>query len=134
MSEARWRTAIGDKELTDSGTALRATSWSRKGHQDVLDRLERRRISRAIQTLSQDQIVPDQPPVLGKFLPIGKEERSYRNFMRKMSHRRPFRSRNGYVGLGPVHILPRDVVCIVLGAQVPYILRPGEAHRYQLVG
>jgi hypothetical protein len=134
LSEARWRTAIGDKEATDRGTTFRATSLSRKGYEDVLSRLETRRMNRAIQMLSQDQIDPDRLPVLGKFSPIGKGERSYRNYMGRMSNRRPLRSKNGYVGLGPVHTLPNDVVCIVLGAQAPYILRPSEADRYQLVG
>ena len=127
LSEARWRTAIGDKELSDSGTALRASSRCSKGLQDVLSRIERCRINRAIQTPSRDQTGREVSP-------IGKEERSYRNFMGKMSNRRSFRSRNGYVGLGPAQTLPGDVFCIVLGAQVPYILRPSEGHRYQLVG
>ena len=134
LSEARWRTAISDKEHTERGTAVRATSRCSKGRQAVLSRIEWHRINRAIQTLSQDGIVPDQLPVLGKIEPFGKEERSYRHFMGKMSNRRPFRSRNGYVGLGPVDMLPGDLLCIVLGAQVPYILGHSEGHRYQLLG
>ncbi len=127
LSEARWRTAIGDKEMSDEGTALRASSRCSKGLQDVLSRIERRRIHGALQTLSLDQIGSELSP-------MGKEERSYGYFMGKMSNRRPFRSRNGYVGLGPAYTLPGDVLCIVMGAQVPYILRPSKAHRYQLVG
>ncbi|PMD19512.1 HET-domain-containing protein [Hyaloscypha hepaticicola] len=134
LSEARWRTAIGDKEHTDRGMTVRATSRCSKAREAVLSRIEPRRINGEIQTLSQDQIDPDRLPALGTFQPIGKEERSYRHFMGKMSNRRPFRSRNGYVGLGPVHMLPGDVLCIVLGAQVPYILGHSEAHRYQLLG
>jgi hypothetical protein len=134
LSEARWRTAIGDKEYTDKGTAVRATSRCSKGRQAVLRRIEAQGVNRAIEALSQDEIVPDRLPVLGKIEPFGKEERSYQHFMGEMSNRRPFRSRNGYVGLGPVDMLPGDLLCIVLGAQVPYILGHSEAHRYQLLG
>jgi hypothetical protein len=56
------------------------------------------------------------------------------NFIKEMFNRRPLRTKNGYVGLGPVSMLPNNVVCIVQGAQVPYVLRPCGASRYQLVG
>jgi hypothetical protein len=59
LSEARWRTAIGDKEHTDRSIAVRATSRCSKGRQAVLSRIETHRINRAIETLSQDEIVLD---------------------------------------------------------------------------
>jgi hypothetical protein len=127
LDEARWRTPIGDKEHTDRSTARRATSLSHKGYQDVLGRIEMRR---SIPTLSLDQMVP----LLERFFLTSEEEMSYRNYMKEMSNRRPFRSKKGYVGLGPVLMRPGDLVCIILGAQVPYVLRPCESHRYQLVG
>jgi len=59
---------------------------------------------------------------------------SYMNFMQQMYGRRPFRTRNGYVGLGPAAMTEGDIVCIILGAQVPYVLRPQGKGRYQLTG
>ena len=59
---------------------------------------------------------------------------SYMNFMQQMYGRRPFRTRNGYVGLGPATMAEGDTVCIILGAQVPYVLRPEGKGQYQLIG
>jgi len=59
---------------------------------------------------------------------------SYMNFMQQMYGRRSFRTQNGYVGLGPAAMTEGDIVCIILGAQVPYVLRPQGKGRYQLTG
>jgi hypothetical protein len=59
---------------------------------------------------------------------------SYMTFMNQMYGRRPFRTQNGYVGLGPAHMMKGDIVCLILGAQVPYVLRPDGNSRHQLVG
>jgi hypothetical protein len=48
--------------------------------------------------------------------------------------RSPFISTQGYVGLAPTHTLPGDVICLVLGAVLPFIFREGDGGRYQLVG
>jgi hypothetical protein len=127
LDEARWRTPIGDRESTDGYNQQRATSRSRKGYQDVLRRIE---MCKVIPKLPQDQV----GPFVEAFPLFSEEENSYRYFLRRTSNRRPFRSKKGYVGLGPIHMLPGDLVCIILGAQVPYVLRPCESHCYQLVG
>ncbi|MCJ1397003.1 hypothetical protein MMC11_000195 [Xylographa trunciseda] len=36
---------------------------------------------------------------------------------------KPFITKTGYIGLGPMSIQPNDTVCIFLGARVPHILR-----------
>jgi hypothetical protein len=48
--------------------------------------------------------------------------------------RRPFVSRQGYLGLGPQSLEPRDLICIFFGANTPFILRKDWKSRYQLVG
>jgi hypothetical protein len=127
LEEARWRTPIGDKEFNDKGTPRRATEQSCDARQDVLRRIE---MWREIYSLS--------PPPLSQFVErihqFRKRESSYYYFMNSMFKRRPFRSRKGYVGLGPAQMLLNDVVCIFLGSQVPYILRPYGSQGYQLVG
>lgn len=42
-------------------------------------------------------------------------------------------SSDGYLGLVPVSSLPGDVVCVVMGASVPFVLRPLH-DGYQLIG
>jgi hypothetical protein len=44
-----------------------------------------------------------------------------------------FVSDEGYMGVGPLETLPGDIVCVLLGSDVPLILRPQEGH-YTLVG
>ena len=36
---------------------------------------------------------------------------------------KPFITKTGYIGLGPISMQPNDIVCIFLGARVPHILR-----------
>ncbi|GAW22523.1 hypothetical protein ANO14919_120600 [Xylariales sp. No.14919] len=44
--------------------------------------------------------------------------------MARMAGRRPFRSQNGYVGLGPADLAVADVVGIPYGSPVPFAFRP----------
>jgi hypothetical protein len=49
------------------------------------------------------------------------------------SYRRHFHTVHGYMGLGPGAMQPGDIVCVLFGAGVPYILRPQDNY-YRLVG
>jgi Heterokaryon incompatibility protein (HET) len=53
--------------------------------------------------------------------------------VRALKQRRLFYSKKGYFGLGPAVMQPGDIVCVLFGAQVPFILRRKDS-RYQLVG
>lgn len=45
-----------------------------------------------------------------------------------------FRTRNGYIGLGPSSIKSGDQACVVLGCRSPLILRPNDDRSYIVVG
>jgi hypothetical protein len=47
---------------------------------------------------------------------------------------RAFTTKQGYLGLGPLTCEEDDHIFILVGANVPFILRKGEEHRFQLVG
>ena len=47
--------------------------------------------------------------------------------------RRPFISTKGYVGLAPFHSDPADVICVLYGCVVPFVLRKNGL-RYNLIG
>jgi hypothetical protein len=47
--------------------------------------------------------------------------------------RRAFTTKKGYLGLGPMATQPGDLVCVLFGAKVPFILRYEEDH-YLFVG
>ncbi|TVY15382.1 hypothetical protein LARI1_G005623 [Lachnellula arida] len=44
-----------------------------------------------------------------------------------------FTTAKGYIGLGPPSMLEGDIICILFGGEVPYVLRPMGSH-WQLVG
>ncbi|KAF2113532.1 heterokaryon incompatibility protein-domain-containing protein [Lophiotrema nucula] len=48
-------------------------------------------------------------------------------------YRRLFRTTDGSLGNGPIAMAEGDVVCILLGGKVPYVLRPVDDH-YRFVG
>ena len=54
-------------------------------------------------------------------------------FQQATTNRRFFVTREGHMGLGPRDMEPGDVVCILLGAQVPFVLRAVNNH-YVLLG
>lgn len=57
------------------------------------------------------------------------------NFSMAYQHnRKPFISTEGHVGLAPSTSQPGDLICIIFGATVPFILRPIANERFVLVG
>lgn len=58
----------------------------------------------------------------------------YRRAMRKMENKRPFMTKLGYIGLGPVFAKPGDKVVVLLGAAIPFVIRPVEDKRYFFLG
>jgi hypothetical protein len=58
----------------------------------------------------------------------------YKIAMEYLHNRRPLLSVRGHVGLIPAHSMPGDVVCILYGAKVPFVLRKHDHRCYELVG
>jgi hypothetical protein len=65
---------------------------------------------------------------------ISRKLGSYTISMGDQFKRRPFLSEQGYVGLAPSHAEAGDVIVIIYGAIVPFILREVGNGRYNLVG
>jgi hypothetical protein len=40
----------------------------------------------------------------------------------------------GYMGIGPTGCANGDIVCVLLGGELPYVLRPVGNERYKTVG
>lgn len=59
----------------------------------------------------------------------------YLSVLRISPHeRRYFVTGKGYLGLGPSAMKSGDIVVILFGLKVPYVLRPIQGGRYQIVG
>jgi len=62
------------------------------------------------------------------------EEPYYKSLVLHAARRESFRTEKGYVGMGPEDAQNDDVVYVLPGADVPYLLRPRENGRFELVG
>ena len=54
--------------------------------------------------------------------------------MLSMGGKRPFRTREGYVGLGPVATRVGDLVVVFAGAGIPHVIRPRGRDRFEFLG
>jgi hypothetical protein len=52
----------------------------------------------------------------------------------KARGRRPFVTKKGHLGLGLDHVEPGDAVAVLIGCQVPFVLRKSVGGRYKIVG
>jgi len=72
-------------------------------------------------------------PTLKKLAESG-NGRLYRNAASTVTfHRSIFTTNTGHIGLGPSVLQPQDIICVLYGGKVPYILRPAGDH-YLFVG
>ena len=75
------------------------------------------------------------PTELVRSLPVGPAPEWYRAFVRHGVNRRFFITRRGHIGSGPPDMRIGDMVCILLGAKAPMILREvSPKPTYELVG
>lgn len=113
--DAFWRTLI-----TDMGLSRRKATPEKEGNQF---RLWMRKTNYSAFD-PEDLVVPDGRHQWLEFTA---------SFQQATTNRRFFITREGYMGLGPRNIEPGDVVCILLGAQVPFVLRAVD-DGYMLLG
>lgn len=103
-AEAIWRTPIGDILRVNTDDAVRASPAVFSAYEETL------------------------------LHALGDESVNYRVSMHKMTNKRPFLSRLGYVGIGPKYLQPGDVIVVLTRSSLPYVARPTREGRYRLVG
>ena len=159
--EAVWRVPIGDREYSTGGFSFtcRATAESRHGHEiayrtmtmiervneqeEIVAQMIKQQMGESQST--QNLATPNVPAAVSlnenpapSLAPLGDMDNpdamSYISMTFFMRNRRPFMSMKGYVGLGPAHMQPGDIICILCGATTPYVLRSYEDRRFMLVG
>ncbi len=135
LNEALWRIPTADREV--DGHFLRyqrATSESERRYNGLLNTID------AWKSLGVK--IGDPDPVFLAFLQnnalpiIQKESRyyfQYQSAVQKTGFRRPYLTQKGYVGLGREGMRVGDLVCILQGGQVPFLLRRTERGEYVLV-
>jgi hypothetical protein len=74
----------------------------------------------------QDFLSPEAQNELARMIPREQENgaRQYRNAMINLKRKRPYITKLGYVGLGPMFARPGDKVVVFTGAAIPFVIRP----------
>ncbi|CZR54792.1 uncharacterized protein PAC_04676 [Phialocephala subalpina] len=64
------------------------------------------------------------------------EQYEWTNRIRKLKSRRPFVTQKGYLGMAPSRSQADDVVVVLYGGKVPYVIRPipGNPDHFELIG
>ncbi|KAH8667926.1 heterokaryon incompatibility protein [Tricladium varicosporioides] len=127
--EALWRIPVGDIELTEQYEVNRATSSFADSYKDCLSTLEHVEEWKAM-TAGELKIREKELHVLKPRSRAG----NYRLRMREMGCKRPFLSKLGYVGMGPLYMRPKDIIVVFTGSKIPYIARQQEEKTFRLIG
>jgi hypothetical protein len=113
-----WRTPIGDvfsQNASIPGKWQRATPDAIKGHREL------------ILTVACDwNTFFDSTSALGLNYHL-----CTRFIVPKL---RPFATKKGYIGMGPLTIQEGDIVAIIIGLEAPMILRKSDDDKYEIVG
>lgn len=118
VAEAFWRTITLDCKIVNyhTGISLKDNPRDRRRRLDLIDGIIPPR-----NTKSEDTLIT----ALGEQYNFGERAQYGRRF---------FNTEKGYMGIGPSKIYKDDVVCVILGGEMPFILRPTENGRYKMVG
>ena len=137
LNEALWRIPVNDQEIIDAHFTRyqRATSESERRYNGLLNTIE------AWKSIGVRLGDPDPRPLpaflQNNVLPIVREESRhvtlYRPAITRTVPRRPYLTQKGYVGLGHEGMLAGDLVCILQGGPVPFLLRSTQRGEYVLV-
>ncbi|KAF4562578.1 hypothetical protein EYR36_003972 [Pleurotus pulmonarius] len=156
-AEAAWRIPVIDHEYIDAsvGSSRRATTASCHAYDEAKDMLlwsnallSGQELAEVIpltdeQSEALEHIIelPEREAKAAQMrmarLRLGAAAQSYFGLMSAMWWRRPFVGEGGFVGVGPLEMEIGDVVCVLHGAMVPFVLRPvedSEPRQYILVG
>lgn len=146
--EAFWRTLVTDKDAPDgllSGSSSTMV-WNRapEAFAEVfslmLDETTGTAPSLSGQTYSKRQQLPsgrgklELSSLRGTRTPAKTYQSVRIAFQRATTNRKFGLTSEGYFGLFPGHACQGDFVCVFLGCQVPFVLRPVEDRKFRLVG
>ncbi|KAH7002468.1 hypothetical protein EDB80DRAFT_685630 [Ilyonectria destructans] len=112
---AVWRTAVADQEIIEGNDKPRLTESELEKVHDSLKNLD-------LSTVDKQTFVS---------LGLG----NYVHQLQNVSYGgRPFYTSKGHIGIGRCEMVPGDLLYILIGAPVPYILRPDTHGRLRLLG
>ncbi|KAJ9412711.1 heterokaryon incompatibility protein-domain-containing protein [Fusarium oxysporum] len=123
--EAVWRVPIGDL-YTCNGRTTRPTSDVRGAYKSLVaecELFEQRKLAGSVSELQgQTETILDT------------DGSHYQCSTETMSGKRPFLTKKGHLGMGPPMMMSGDVVVILMGSRIPFVLRPGEHGNFAFTG
>ncbi|KAL5592487.1 hypothetical protein FOBRF1_013513 [Fusarium oxysporum] len=123
--EAIWRVPIGDL-YTWNGRTTRPRSDVRRAYESLVAECELFEQSKLAGSVSELQ---GQAETI-----LDTDGRHYQCSTETMSGKRPFLTKRGHVGMGPPTMMSGDVVVILMGSRIPFVLRPGEHGNFAFTG
>jgi hypothetical protein len=127
--EAEWRVPVGDIEQDENNEPIRATTSLKKAYERCVAEVELQMQWKAMASLEEYKARAAEIDRMGD-----QESSWYRIRMQELKSKRPFLSQMGYVGLGPAYTRPGDVIVVLTGASLPFIVRPVERGKFRLLG
>ncbi|EGO61376.1 hypothetical protein NEUTE1DRAFT_36260 [Neurospora tetrasperma FGSC 2508] len=125
-NQSLWRLALGDCYVNGPQKRGRATA------DDKLQKLQQQQQQQQSETGSGNNNEPSPPELDQETLDFMvdrwdelQSKGSYLNNMMRMDGKRPYlTAQKGYLGMAPKHAQPGDVVVLLCGDSIPYVLRP----------
>ncbi|EFQ34261.1 heterokaryon incompatibility protein [Colletotrichum graminicola M1.001] len=119
-AEAAWRVPVGDLYWTSAASYHRVARAERGDYEACLAVL-------ALMAEGFQSVPPElRQQRLEEFYRMIPAQSNYSENMDKMTGKRPYVTRLGYVGMAPGGAHPGDVVVVLLGSRIPYVLRPSS--------
>ncbi|KAF4467596.1 heterokaryon incompatibility [Fusarium albosuccineum] len=126
--EAVWRVPVGDLYWTQDTDHTRANrARTDNEYHDCIFILD---LLAVWESLSPEERKTRFSEFDSRRFPSG----SYQNNMNIMNGKKPYLTRKGYVGMCPEPAAEGDVVVVLKGGRLPYILRPGGDGNFAFVG
>jgi hypothetical protein len=137
--EAVWRVPIGDIDQDEMYLAVRAEPPCKLRYDTCLAELELQMQVNGLTSLKEYEQRAAEVDAMSQPREADTDGRGfygslYRIHMQEMKGKRPFLSSVGYVGMGPSYMRPSDIIVVLSGASVPFIVRPLEEGRFRLLG
>ncbi len=131
--QAAWRAPVLDHE-THTKTAIRSQRATKKNTLEAYHKyIKLLKEHTGLDAEGNPTLLP--PSSIDSL--VDEQVSGFIDHMSWMRHRRPYVGKGGYIGIGPKFMAPGDLICVLYGAFVPFVLRPVRRdgkERYEVVG
>jgi hypothetical protein len=131
--QAIWRVPIGDLDYDETYLVHRATEACKSGFEQVMASLPLEVQRSATTDLAYGNQLAQVTAVEGSSDIRENRATLYRERLLQMRGRHPFLSKYGYVGIGSSFVQTGDLIVVLTGATLPFIVRP-EGDKFAFLG